>query len=94
MDKNFVKIMKETESKVKTYEAKGMVELTLHLISGLDSVPDLTVTFEGGKMTCFGVTPATYTTSDPFIQHLIENCSYAKRGIIKEKGAKEEQKKK
>lgn len=88
MDKNVMKKMKETESKEKTYEAKGMVELTLHLISGHNSLPDLTVTFEGGKMTCFGVTPATYTTSDPLIQHLIQNCRYFKRGIIKLKKKK------
>lgn len=40
------------------------------------------VHFTGGALTTYGVTPAEYTTSNPFIQKVIENSSYFKEGRI------------
>lgn len=85
MDKSGMKNM-TIKTETKTYEAKGMVELTLHLLAGHKGQPDITVTFEGGKITGYGVTPATFTTSDPIIQKFIEDSGYFKRNIIKLKG--------
>ena len=39
--------------------------------------------FTGGALTSYGVTPAEFTTSNPFIQKVIENSSYFKEGRIK-----------
>lgn len=44
----------------------------------------LRVHFTGGALTVYGITPAEYTTSDPFIQKAIEMSSYFKDGRIKE----------
>ena len=40
------------------------------------------VHFTGGALTSYGVTPAEVTTSNPFIQKVIENSSYFKEGRI------------
>lgn len=42
----------------------------------------LRVHFTGGALTAYGVTPAEYTTSDPFIQKVIEQSNYFKQGRI------------
>lgn len=40
------------------------------------------VHFTGGALTSYGVTPAEYTTENPFIQRVIEQSSYFKEGRI------------
>lgn len=40
------------------------------------------VHFTGGALTSYGVTPAEYTTSNPFIQKVIENSPYFREGRI------------
>lgn len=44
----------------------------------------LRVHFTGGTLTAYGITPAEYTTDDPFIQKVIEKSSYFKDGRIVE----------
>lgn len=41
------------------------------------------VHFTNGGANGHGTTPARFTTSTPFYQHVIENCSFFKRGGIK-----------
>lgn len=43
----------------------------------------LRVRFEGGTMTGFGASPATYTTSNPAAQHIIENSEYFREKRIR-----------
>ncbi len=40
------------------------------------------VHFTGGALTVYGVTPAEYTTTSPFIQEVIEQSKYFKEGRI------------
>lgn len=40
------------------------------------------VHFTGGALTVYGVTPAEYTTTNPFIQKVIEQSKYFKEGRI------------
>lgn len=53
------------------------------------------VHFTGGALTSYGVTPAEFTTSNPFIQKVIENSSYFKEGriIVQRRAAIEESQK-
>lgn len=56
--------------KKKTYGVSGYIEW----IAGINiGSATLQVPFTGGAITKYGVVPAEYTTSDPVIQHLIEN---------------------
>lgn len=56
--------------KKKTYGVSGYIEWVAGIKAG--SVT-LQVPFTGGAITKYGIVPAEYTTSDPVIQHLIEN---------------------
>lgn len=62
-----------------TYGAPRLVDWVAQIKVGAASVR---VHFTGGALTSYGVTPAEYTTSDPFIQKVIENSSYFKEGRI------------
>lgn len=42
----------------------------------------LKVHFTGGTLTVYGVTPAEYTTDNPFVQRVIEQSKYFKEGRI------------
>lgn len=42
----------------------------------------LDIHFEGGQMTGYGVSPARYSTTDPFIQSQIENSVWYKKKKI------------
>ena len=58
-----------------TYGAPRLVDWVAQIKVGAASVR---VHFTGGALTSYGVTPAEFTTSNPFIQKVIENSSYFK----------------
>ena len=62
-----------------TYGAPRLVDWVAQIKVGAASVR---VHFTGGALTSYGVTPAEFTTSNPFIQKVIENSSYFKEGRI------------
>lgn len=57
----------------KTYAVKGLMDLHLQLNIGNPVCPYVKVAFTGGQLTGYGVTPARLTTTDPFLQRLIES---------------------
>ncbi len=57
-----------------------MMEWACQIVSGKLKV---TVPFTGGTETALGITPATYSTDNPVMQHIIENSTYFKGGKIK-----------
>lgn len=63
-----------------TYGAPRLVDWVAQIKVGAASVR---VHFTGGALTSYGVTPAEFTTSNPFMQKVIENSSYFKEGRIK-----------
>lgn len=62
-----------------TYGAPRLVDWVAQIKVGAASV---SVHFTGGALTSYGVTPAEYTTGNPFIQRVIEQSSYFKEGRI------------
>ncbi|MDE7377531.1 MAG: hypothetical protein K2N13_01035 [Paraprevotella sp.] len=62
-----------------TYGAPRLVDWVAQVKAGAAT---LRVHFTGGALTSYGVTPAEYTTSNPFIQKVIENSTYFKEGRI------------
>ncbi|MBD5201798.1 MAG: hypothetical protein HDS81_00570 [Bacteroidales bacterium] len=63
----------------KTYGTPRLVDWVAQIKAGSASVR---VHFSGGALTSYGITPAEYTTSNPFIQKVIEQSSYFKEGRI------------
>lgn len=64
---------------LKTYGVAGLMDFTTQIKIGKAT---LSVHFTGGALTAYGVTPAKYSTSNPFIQHVIENCEQYRNGRI------------
>lgn len=64
----------------KTYIAPGLMDWVAQIKTGAATVK---IHFGGGAITAYGVTPAEYTTSDAFMQQVIERSSYYKSGRIK-----------
>lgn len=62
-----------------TYGAPRLIDWVAQIKAGAATVR---VHFTGGALTSYGVTPAEYTTSDPFIQKVIEMSTYFKEGRI------------
>ncbi len=62
-----------------TYGAPRLVDWVAQIKAGAATVR---VHFTGGALTSYGVTPAEYTTGNPFIQKVIEQSSYFKEGRI------------
>lgn len=62
-----------------TYGTPGLVDWVAQIKAGAATVR---VHFTGGALTAYGVTPAEYTTSNPFIQKVIEQSAYYKNGRI------------
>ncbi len=58
-----------------TYGAPQYMDWVAQIKAGAATV---TVHFTGGALTVYGVTPAQYTTTNPFIQKAIEMSSYFK----------------
>lgn len=63
----------------RTYGAPRLVDWVAQIKTGSATVR---VHFTGGALTTYGVTPAEYTTANPFIQKVIENSTYFKEGRI------------
>lgn len=66
----------------KTYAVNDLMEWHLTLPTGYPALPYLTVKFEGGHVTGYGVSPARYTTTDPYVQKFIEQSEWFKRKRI------------
>lgn len=62
-----------------TYGVPRLVDWVAQIKVGTATVR---VHFTGGALTTYGVTPAEYTTANPFIQRVIENSSYFKEDRI------------
>lgn len=65
-----------------TYGVRGLMEWHIALPTGSPLKPFVTVNFEGGQITGYGVAPARFTTIDPFVQELIEKSPYFKGNRI------------
>lgn len=63
----------------KTYGAQRLVDWVAQIKAGAATVR---VHFTGGALTTLGITPAEYTTDNPFIQKVIEQSNYFKEGRI------------
>jgi len=63
----------------KTYGVSGLIDWTTQIKAGKGSV---LVHFTGGALTAYGVTPAKYSTCNPFFQSVIENSEQFKSGRI------------
>lgn len=70
----------------KTYGVSGLMDWTTQIKAGKGS---LSVHFTGGALTAYGVTPAKYSTSNPFFQSVIENSKQFKSGRIELLGTME-----
>lgn len=64
----------------KTYGAPNYMDWVAQIKAGSATVR---VHFTGGALSVYGVTPAEYTTSNAFIQTVIEKSQYFKQGRIK-----------
>lgn len=64
----------------KTYGVSGLIDWQAQIKAGKAS---LIVTFTGGGLTSYGVTPAQYTTENILFQKIIENSKEFKKGKIK-----------
>lgn len=62
-----------------TYLAPNLMDWVAQIKAGAANVK---VHFTGGALTSYGVTPAEYTTANPFIQKVIENSIYYREGRI------------
>lgn len=72
---------KREEREETTYGVNGMMEWYAMIPAGRST---LRVHFSGGTVTGYGVTPATFTTDNPAVIHLIENSYwFRKKKIIK-----------
>lgn len=70
---------KRVEVKTVTFGVRGLIEW--HVKIRYDEL-EIPVSFTGGTVTGFGVRPATFTTDDPFIQHVIRKSLFYKEGKI------------
>lgn len=64
-----MKTSKTKATRTVTYAIDGLVECTLTIRVGCLMHP---IHFSGGRQSGFGTTPATFTTSDPLLQHYLE----------------------
>lgn len=63
----------------KTYGVSGLMDWTTQIKAGKGSV---SVHFTGGALTAYGVTPAKFSTSNPFFQNVIEGSEQFQSGRI------------
>lgn len=63
----------------KTYGVSGLMDWTTQIKAGKGAV---SVHFTGGALTAYGVTPAKFSTANPFFQNVIENSDQFKNGRI------------
>lgn len=70
----------------KTYGVSGLMDWTTQIKAGKGAV---SVHFTGGALTAYGVTPAMFSTANPFFQNVIEHSDQFKNGRIKLVGTME-----
>lgn len=63
-----------------TYGVMGMMEWIALIPAAHNTVR---VRFSGGSMSGYGVTPATFTTTNPVVMEMIEKSEYFERGKIR-----------
>lgn len=63
----------------KTYGVSGLMDWTTQIKAGKATI---SVHFAGGALTAYGVTPATYSTTNPFFQTVIEHSDLFANGRI------------
>ena len=63
-----------------TYGVSGMMEWIALIPVGRNIVR---VRFSGGSLSGYGVTPATFTTTNAVVMKMIEDSSYYRRGKIR-----------
>ncbi|MDE7381319.1 MAG: hypothetical protein K2N03_04240 [Muribaculaceae bacterium] len=63
-----------------TYCVDGLIEWHVMIKAGRVEIP---ISFTGGHLSGYGVSPAEFTTADPVLQHAVEDCSYFKSGRIR-----------
>lgn len=66
----------------KVYGVDGLMSWQIQIPLPYDGYPPVTICFEGGRLTGYGVTPARYVTEDPVIQKLIEGSHWFRTGKI------------
>lgn len=71
--------------KERTYYAPGLLELTVMIPLPVGEKRHIAVEFTGGHITGYGVSPATFTTKDPYIQDMLESNRWFGRKIFLEK---------
>lgn len=78
---NHLPILKEKKMKkqLKTYSIMGQISCSMVFRMRMLR---FRINFDGGSLTSQGVIPAIYKTSDPLIQHVIEQSSRYKNGTI------------
>ena len=64
----------------KTYGVPGKIETVMVIKSGQN---DVVINFKGGSIVDFARKPASYSTTNPIYQAIIENSAQFKRGEIK-----------
>jgi len=64
----------------KTYGVEGLIDWQANIKAGKAT---LVITFTGGGLTSYGVTPAQYTTENALYQRIIENSKEFASGRIK-----------
>ena len=83
--------MKETVEK--TYGVRGLMEWSILFPLPWEKDAYIEVNFTGGQITGYGISPAKYTTRDPYIQSVIEKSPmFANRKIYLIKSVKYENK--
>lgn len=67
----------------KTYGVSGMIEWHVMLPASGSGRSMLAIDFTGGQISGYGVSPARFTTADPFVQRVIEeSCWYREKKRI------------
>lgn len=69
----------QTRSKT-VYGVYGLTEWQVLIPAGRAKVR---VRFTGGSLSSYGVVPATFATSNPYVRHLIQNSDEFRSGRIK-----------
>lgn len=72
----------ELTVKRRTYGILGLMEWQARIPGWRPGLPEISIQFQGGQISGYGVAPARYTTEDPMIQRWIENTTLFKTGKI------------
>ena len=78
-DNSAAKRQEQRQTLIKRYGVKGLTDYEALIPAGRG---EIRVSFTGGALTGYGVTPATFSTSDPVIQIMIERSPQFLSGKI------------